>query len=92
MFTKINIPCIRLLQKLITQKSPESASPENEILSLSWCISKSFYRISVVEVSKSKLMNRPPESKDIEAINQKGYCSIRCQTRVLFGSPGSTRL
>ena len=52
-------------------KSPESASFENRILSLSWYISKSFYQILLVEVSKSKFMNRLPEFKNILAVKQK---------------------
>ena len=36
-----------------TWKWPKSSSLENEILPLSWYISKSFYRIRVVEVWKS---------------------------------------
>ena len=55
--------------KLITQKCPKFASLENEILSLSWYISKSFYRIWLVEMPKS--MNKCLESDKIWTIEQK---------------------
>ena len=44
---------------------PKSTSHENVILSRSWYISKSFYQIWVVKVSKFKYMNKYSESKNI---------------------------
>ena len=53
--------CILFLEKLITHKWSNSTSTENEILSLNWYISKSFYRIWIVKIS----MNKNWESKNI---------------------------
>ena len=41
--------------KFVRPKSPKFASYENDMLSLSFDISKSFYRIWVAEVSQAKL-------------------------------------
>ena len=42
---------------------PNFASHENEIISISWCISKTFYRICGAGVSRSKYMNNDLDLK-----------------------------
>ena len=49
---------------------PKMAEIENEILSLSWCISKSFCQISVVELSKSNSVNKYLECNKILTMRQ----------------------
>ena len=62
-FSKMSISNYLSFCKIAHPKFSNTASHENEILNLNWCISKNFYRIWEVEVSKSMSMNKYLESK-----------------------------
>ena len=63
---------------LITQNFPNSSSHENEVLSLTWCISDSLDRVLEVKASKCKSWNIYSETNYIQ--------TMTCQTGILFGS------
>ena len=71
-------------------KPSKSASLENKTLSLSWHISKSFYRIWLVDVSKSKFINTLSESKYIEVTEQKPIVWCFVKREYLFWVTRST--
>ena len=66
-----NDSVIKDVHKQFTHLFAKLISKIFQTLSLSWCISKSIYRIWEVEVSKSESTNKYSKSKNIQKIKQK---------------------
>ena len=75
------------ISKIFNQNFSNSVSNENEIFSLNWCISKSFCRIWVAEVSKSKSVNKYLESENTQTIEQKAIVWWFVKQEYFLGHP-----